>query len=149
MVKTPSKSTAATVAETAAKVMRKGRSKKKSAKEPEDEEDGDRGISETESSDEEWGTITAFKYKKGLPKLPAEVGMEGTDDYLAVLDHLQGMKEGFERHMNSVGARSNLWELCMTPTFGLGTLSKEWERQIRMCWRGLKSCSLRKLHWQN
>ena len=36
MVKTPSKSTAATVAETAAKVMRKGRSKKKSAKEPED-----------------------------------------------------------------------------------------------------------------
>ena len=42
MVKTPSKSTAATVAETAAKVMRKGRSKKKSAKEPEDEEDGDR-----------------------------------------------------------------------------------------------------------
>ena len=118
MVKTPSKSTAATVAETAAKVMQKGRSKKKSAKEPEDEEDGDRSISETESSDEEWGTITAFKYKKGLPKLDADVGMEGTDDYLAVLDHLQGMKEGFERHMNSVGARSNLWEMCMTPTFG-------------------------------
>ena len=118
MAKTPRKSTADTVAETAAKVMRKGRSKNKSAKESENEGEEDPGISDTESSDEEWGTITAFKYKKGLPKLAAEIGMDGTDDYLAILDQLQGMKEGFERHMNSVGARSNLWEMCMTPTFG-------------------------------
>ena len=76
MVKTPKKSTAATVAETAAKVMRKGRSKKTSAKESDDEGEEDPGISDTESSDEEWGTITAFKYKKGLPKLAAETGTQ-------------------------------------------------------------------------
>ena len=118
MVKTPSKSTAATVAETAAKVMRKGRSKNKSAKESENEGEEDPGISDTESSDEEWGTITAFKYKKALAKLAAAIGMDSTDDYLAVLDHLQGMKDAIERHMNSGGDESNLWELCMAPTFG-------------------------------
>ena len=118
MVKTPKKPTVAeTVAETAAKVMRKGRSKNKSAKEPENEGEEDPEISETESSDEEWD-ITAFKYRKGLPKLAAEIGMDGTEDYLAILDHIQGMKDGIERHQNSVGARSNLWEMCMTPTFG-------------------------------
>jgi hypothetical protein len=118
MPKTPKKSTAETVAASAAEVMRKGRSRK-SAKEPEMEEgEEDPGESESDSSDEDWGTITAFKYKKVLRKLGPLIGWNDEDDYLVVLDHLQGMKDYVERHMNSEGNESNLWELCMSTYFG-------------------------------
>jgi hypothetical protein len=41
----------------------------KGVEEPDDDEEGeeDPGESESESADEDLGTITAFKYKRGLP----------------------------------------------------------------------------------
>jgi hypothetical protein len=117
----PKKSTVAeTVAASAAQVM-KGRSRK-SAKEPKDkEEEGDPGESESDSSDEEptWEPSLLSSTKRvRLPKIGAPVSWNDEDDYLAVLDHLQALKDGIERHMNSGGDDTNLWELCMFLTYG-------------------------------
>jgi hypothetical protein len=54
----------------------------------------DPGISETESSDEEWGTITAFKYKKALAKLAVATGMDSTEGYLGCCTRPPSRNEG-------------------------------------------------------